>query len=77
LISKFFSSPGGTSERIFLYFAKVSESERPAKGGGLADEDIRVVQIGVNDLFDRLARDLIDDPKLAMLQSHIAELESC
>jgi len=82
LISKFFSSPGGTSERIFLYFAKVSESERPAKGGGLADEDIRVVQIGVDDLFDRLARGLIDDPKLAIgtcwLQSHIAELEkSC
>jgi len=81
LISKFFSSPGGTSERIFLYFAKVSESERPGKGGGLADEDIRVVQIGVDDLFDRLARGLIDDPKLAIgtcwLQSHIAELESC
>jgi nudix-type nucleoside diphosphatase (YffH/AdpP family) len=79
LICKFFSSPGGTSERIFLYFAKVSESERPGKGGGLADEDIKVVQIGVNDLFDRLARGLLDDAKLAIgacwLQSHIAELE--
>jgi nudix-type nucleoside diphosphatase (YffH/AdpP family) len=81
LIRKFFSSPGDTSERFFRYFAKVSETERPGKGGGLADEDIRVVQIGVNDLFDRLARDLIDDQKLAIgtcwLQSHIAELESC
>jgi len=80
LICKFFSSPGGTSERIFLYFAKVNESDRPAKGGGLADEDIRVVQIGVNDLFDRLTRGLIDDPKLAIgacwLQRHMAVLES-
>jgi 8-oxo-dGTP pyrophosphatase MutT (NUDIX family) len=31
LICKFFSSPGGASERIFLYFAKVSESERLAR----------------------------------------------
>jgi nudix-type nucleoside diphosphatase (YffH/AdpP family) len=81
LICKFFSSPGGTSERIFLYFAKVSESDRPGKGGGLADEDIKVVQIGVKDLFDRLARGLIDDPKLAIgacwLHGQIAELEAC
>jgi nudix-type nucleoside diphosphatase (YffH/AdpP family) len=81
LICKFFSSPGGTSERIFLYFAKVSDSERPGKGGGLADEDIKVVQIGVNDLFYRLAKGLIDDPKLAIgtcwLQRHIAKLEDC
>jgi ADP-ribose pyrophosphatase len=80
LISKFFSSPGGTSERIFLYFAKVNESEKPGKGGGLADEDIRVVEISVNDLFDRVARGVIDDPKLAIgaywLQGHLAEFES-
>jgi nudix-type nucleoside diphosphatase (YffH/AdpP family) len=80
LICKFFSSPGGTSERIFLYFAKVSESARLGKGGGFADEDIRVIQMGVSDLFDQLARGLIDDPKLAIgacwLQSHMAELES-
>ena len=80
LICKFFSSPGGTSERIFLYFAKVSESERPSKGGGVADEDIKVVQIGVTDLFERIARGLIDDPKLVIgacwLRVHLAELES-
>jgi nudix-type nucleoside diphosphatase (YffH/AdpP family) len=79
LICKFFSSPGGASERIFLYFAKVSESESPGKDGGLADEDIKVVRIGMNDLFDRLARGLIDDAKVAIgacwLQSRIAELE--
>ena len=80
LICKFFSSPGGTSERIFLYFAKVSESARLGKGGGFADEDIRVIQMGASDLFDQLAMGLIDDPKLAIgacwLQSHMAELES-
>jgi len=81
LICKFFSSPGGISERIFLYFAKISESEGHGKGSGLADDDVRVVQIGINDLFNRLARGLIDDPKLVIdacwLQGHMAELESC
>ena len=41
LICKFLSSPGGTSERIFLYFAKVTDSRRPGKGKtGVGDEDI-------------------------------------
>jgi ADP-ribose pyrophosphatase len=39
-IAKFFSSPGGTSERIFLYFAEVRESDKRGPGGGLGDEDI-------------------------------------
>jgi len=79
LICKFLSSPGGTSERIFLYFAQVSESAKPEKGGGLADEDVRVKQINVNELFDRLANGQIDDPKLAIaaywLQNNIARVE--
>jgi nudix-type nucleoside diphosphatase (YffH/AdpP family) len=79
-ICKFFSSPGGTSERIFLYFAKVSDSAKPGNGGGLAGEDVKVVQISVNELFERLAKGTIDDPKLAIgaywLQGHMAELES-
>ena len=79
LICKFFSSPGGTSERIFLYYAQVSELARPTEGGGLADEDVRVLQISVNDLFDRLAKGQIDDPKLAIaaywLQNNMARIE--
>ena len=39
-----------------------------------------MVQISVDELFNRLAKGLIDDPKLAIgaywLQGHLAELES-
>jgi ADP-ribose diphosphatase len=66
LIGKFFSSPGGSSERIFLYFARVSEAEKLQKGGGLDGEDIKVLQIAVDDLLDRLAKGLIEDAKLAI-----------
>jgi nudix-type nucleoside diphosphatase (YffH/AdpP family) len=64
LISQFFSSPGGTSERIFLYFAEVRDSDLVAKGGGLDDEDVKVVQMSLDDLFDRLANRALEDPKL-------------
>lgn len=67
LIAKFFSSPGGSSERVFVYWARVSEAQREGRGGGLDDEeDIKVFQLKVEDLFDRLARGAIDDPKLAI-----------
>lgn len=46
-ISQFFLSPGGSSERIFLYCAEVRAGHRQG-GGGLAaeGEDIEVVELG-------------------------------
>jgi nudix-type nucleoside diphosphatase (YffH/AdpP family) len=64
LISQFFSSPGGTSERIFLYFAEVRDSDKQAEGGGIDGEHITVVHMSLEDLFSRLARGAVDDPKL-------------
>jgi len=64
LISKFFTSPGGASERVFLYFAEVTDTNRIGKGGGIGDEDIKVVQLAIDELFDRLAHGSIEDSKL-------------
>lgn len=66
LICTFFSSAGGTSERIFLYFAEVRDSDRTGEGGGLPGEDITVVPMPLDTLFKRLASGEIDDPKLAI-----------
>jgi nudix-type nucleoside diphosphatase (YffH/AdpP family) len=66
LIGRFFVSPGGTSERVFLYFAEVRDGDRAAKGGGIGDEDIRVLFIGLDDLFRQLAQGQIEDAKLAI-----------
>ena len=81
LICRFLSSPGGTSERIFLYFAKVTDSRRPGKDKiGVGDENIHVVEITVNDLFGKLEKGQIDDPKLALaaywLKDNMARIES-
>jgi nudix-type nucleoside diphosphatase (YffH/AdpP family) len=85
-ICKFLSSPGGTSERIFLYFATVTDAKRsppedPKKDArGVDDEDIKVLQVSINDLFDRLEKGQIDDPKLAIaaywLKDNMAGIEA-
>ncbi|HTC04389.1 MAG TPA: NUDIX domain-containing protein [Xanthobacteraceae bacterium] len=79
LIAKFFSSPGGTSERIFLYFAEVRDSDRSGPGGGLEDEDIEVLQIPLGELFRQLRIGSIEDPKLIIagywLQDYLKSID--
>jgi ADP-ribose pyrophosphatase len=80
LICTFLSSPGGTSERIFLYFAQVTDARRPGEGKGLGDEDIYTFELDVNELFDRLRNNKIEDPKLAIaaywLQANMGRIET-
>jgi ADP-ribose pyrophosphatase len=63
-IATFFSSPGGTSERICLYYAPVCDTDKIGDGGGIDDEDIEVKSIPVDELFAMLAANRIEDPKL-------------
>lgn len=57
LINTFYTSPGGSTERLFLFFAEVSPSDKIAKGGGLdsENEDIQMVKIPVLDIKNRLS----------------------
>lgn len=66
-IGGFFVSPGGTSERTFLYFAEVSAADKVAEGGGIAgEEDIALVRLRAADLFRQLECNQIQDAKLAI-----------
>ncbi len=64
-ISTFYVSPGGTSERIILFYAQVSASQRVARGGGMKaeGEDIRVLEIPVDEVFRRLDAGKVFDAK--------------
>ena len=76
-ICTFFSSPGGTSERVFLYFAKIDKRDKVDKGGGIDDEDVSIVHVSAGELFNQLANGQIEDPKLAIaaywLQNYMRE----
>ena len=66
LISEFYSSPGGSSERIFLYYVTVDASTGKTKGGGMKEqgESIETVLIPLKDFFESLDRGVFKDPKI-------------
>lgn len=67
-IATFYVSPGGSSERIWLYYAEVTEATRSGPGGGVADEheDIRIVE-----MTDEQARAALDADRLPDAKSII------
>ncbi len=64
-INTFYLSPGGISERIFLFYARVSTTQRVSTGGGLAaeGENIRVVTLPVPEALHRIQSGKIVDAK--------------
>lgn len=82
-IATFYVSPGGSSERILLYFAEVSEKGKLGDGGGLRveEEDIATVAISLEEINRMLLMGEIQDAKtiigIQWLQAriHLAELQ--
>ncbi len=64
-INNFFVSPGGTSERIYLYYAVVNNIHKVNEGGGLASEaeDIQILEYYYEELMELMENDVITDAK--------------
>ncbi len=64
-ISTFYVSPGGTSERIILYYAQVGSADKVAVGGGLATEheDIEILEYPLSQVWTMLDAGHIVDAK--------------
>ena len=64
-IFTFYPSPGGSSERIFLYYAEVENSDRVSGGGGLSSEheDIEVMDYSLSEIRGALENKKIIDAK--------------
>jgi len=77
-ISTFYLTPGGSSERIFLYYGQIAEGDRPGDGGGLPEEgeDIEVLELPVQEVWQLLDAGEITDAKtligLVWLRSRLA-----
>jgi nudix-type nucleoside diphosphatase (YffH/AdpP family) len=63
------TSPGYSTERIWLFLAPYAAADRVAEGGGLAEEseDIEVLEIGCDELAGLLGRGEITDLKTVAL----------
>lgn len=64
-IASFFVSPGGTSERIFLFYATVNQNTKIDDGGGLdsENEDIKIVEYSPEEILNMIKQDEINDAK--------------
>jgi nudix-type nucleoside diphosphatase (YffH/AdpP family) len=64
-LATFYTSPGGSSERIHLYFAEVGNAARVGPGGGLAEEgeDIALREYTLQGLADAVAAGEFMDAK--------------
>ena len=65
LISSFFVSPGGTSERIYLYYAVVNNANKVSEGGGVdsENEDIQILEYHFEELLEMMEAGAITDAK--------------
>jgi len=64
-IATFYVSPGGTSERITLYYVEVGDADHVAQGGGLVaeHEDIELVAMTLPDLKHSVEQGKLLDAK--------------
>jgi nudix-type nucleoside diphosphatase (YffH/AdpP family) len=64
-IGTFYLSPGGSSERIHLYYSAVDQADRGSSGGGKLSEgeDVLVMKMPVDQALEELDRGRIMDAK--------------
>jgi len=64
-IATFFMSPGGSSERTFLFCAVFSDAARRSAGGGVASEheDIKIVEWPIEEFLAHLRGGRLQDAK--------------
>jgi nudix-type nucleoside diphosphatase (YffH/AdpP family) len=64
-LSTFYLSPGGSSERVFLYLAEVADDAKIAEGGGrpIEGEDIETVEMLLADALVQVRSGAIADAK--------------
>jgi nudix-type nucleoside diphosphatase (YffH/AdpP family) len=74
-ITKFYVTPGGSSEQIHLFYAEVSEETKIAAGGGVAaeGEDIQLVYLATSELTKMLRENKISDAKTIIALSWLQE----
>ena len=64
-IATFYLSPGGSSERVFLYYVEVDNSQKVESGGGLksAGEDTKVIELSLDEVLRQIQIGTIADAK--------------
>jgi nudix-type nucleoside diphosphatase (YffH/AdpP family) len=62
-IATFYVSPGGTSERVILYYGEVSGERKTTGALGVGDEDIKVIEMSETELWNACLDGRLQDAK--------------
>lgn len=71
-ISTFYTSPGASTERMFLFYSEVSQKDKKAKGGGAdnENEDIQLVKVPIAGILSKIS-ELKDAKTILALQWYL------
>lgn len=72
MIHSFYTSPGASTEQIFLFYAEVSQQDKIEKGGGKEDEneDIQLIKIPIAEIQNKIIK-LKDAKTILALQWYL------
>jgi ADP-ribose pyrophosphatase len=75
LICEFYTSPGGSSERIYLYYVAVDGTTPKNPGGGIKEhgEDIETVLMPLDEFFESIDRAVFKDAKIMIAGQWLAK----
>ncbi|WP_299781116.1 NUDIX domain-containing protein [uncultured Formosa sp.] len=64
-IGEYFSSPGGSSEKVHAFYAEVNSTDKKFKGGGLdtEQEDIQLIKFPISEIKSKLKANAFKDAK--------------
>lgn len=77
LLNTFYTSPGASTERIFLYYSEISTKDKIEKGGGnpQENEDIQLVKIPVSEIPSKIS-EMKDAKTILALQWYLLQKTS-
>ena len=63
LAAQYYSSPGGVSEKLHIYYGEVGKDDQVSAGGGEEGEDVEIVRLSAAEAFRRMDEGEIKDGK--------------
>jgi GDP-mannose pyrophosphatase NudK len=67
-----YMSPGSVTEIVYFFVCEYTAAQRLTAGGGVEEEDIEVLELGIETALEMIASGEIRDGKTIMLLQHAA-----
>jgi len=62
-----YMSPGSVTEIVYFFICEYTAAQKATAGGGVEEEDIEVIELGIDEANDKIAAGEIRDGKTIML----------